>query len=137
MVVKITFLKKQYVNEAREVIEELKESGFRVGNGRNSDELTSTQIRNLLASTTPLYDAARTQRSDTYDDRITAIRINAIYQSGRNKAVKKLVETSKMLNILEDITEEEDLKKKREYILRFCKYMEALVAYFKFFEDQD
>ncbi|AYP99613.1 type III-A CRISPR-associated protein Csm2 (plasmid) [Limosilactobacillus fermentum] len=36
-------------------------------------------------------------------------------------------------NIL-DLT---DLKKKREYILRFCKYMEALVAYFKFYEGQD
>lgn len=57
MTVEITFKRKRYVSEAQEVIKELKTSGFRVG----KDTLTSTQIRNLLASTTPLYDAARTQ----------------------------------------------------------------------------
>ncbi|WP_338432085.1 type III-A CRISPR-associated protein Csm2 [Limosilactobacillus fermentum] len=133
MTVEITFKRKRYVSEAQEVIKELKTSGFRVG----KDTLTSTQIRNLLASTTPLYDAARTQRSESYDDRISVTRINAVYQSGRNQAVKKLVISSKMLIILEIITREKDLKKKREYILRFCKYMEALVAYFKFYEGQD
>ena len=75
MTVEITFKRKRYVSEAQEVIKELKTSGFRVG----EDTLTSTQIRNLLASTTPLYDAARTQRSESYDDRISATRINAVY----------------------------------------------------------
>ena len=102
MTVEITFKRKRYVSEAQEVIKELKTSGFRVG----KDTLTSTQIRNLLASTTPLYDAARTQRSESYDDRISATRINAVYQSGRNQAVKKLVISSKMLIILEIITRE-------------------------------
>lgn len=104
MTVEITFKRKRYVSEAQEVIKELKTSGFRVG----KDTLTSTQIRNLLASTTPLYDAARTQRSESYDDRISATRINAVYQSGRNQAVKKLVISSKMLIILEIITREKD-----------------------------
>lgn len=85
MTVEITFKRKLYVSEAQEVIKELKTFGFKAG----KDTLTSTQIRNLLASTTPLYDAARTHRSESYDDRISATRINAVYQSGRNQAVKK------------------------------------------------
>ncbi|WCL66184.1 type III-A CRISPR-associated protein Csm2 [Limosilactobacillus fermentum] len=60
-----------------------------------------------------------------------------MYQSGRNQAVKELVTSSGILDILDMINFEDDLKNKSEKILRFCKYMEAMVAYFEFYGDKD
>ena len=133
MAVKITFRKENYVDEAEAVIKDFKQTGFKVG----KYELTTSQIRNLLISTIPLYDAVRTRRSDSYDDLIAAVRINAVYQSGRNQAVKELVTSSGIFDILDMINFEDDLKNKSEKILRFCKYMEAMVAYFEFYGDKD
>ncbi|TFZ15919.1 type III-A CRISPR-associated protein Csm2 [Limosilactobacillus fermentum] len=133
MAVKITFQKENYVDEAEAVIKDFKQTSFKVG----KNELTTSQIRNLLISTIPLYDAVRTRRSDSYDDLIAAVRINAVYQSGRNQAVKELVTSSGILDILDMINFEDDLKNKSEKILRFCKYMEAMVAYFEFYGGKD
>ena len=128
MAVKITFRKENYVDEAEAVIKDFKHGKY---------ELTTSQIRNLLISTIPLYYAVRTRRSDSYDDLIAAVRINAVYQSGRNQAVKELVTSSGILDIMDMINFEDDLKNKSEKILRFCKYMEAMVAYFEFYGDKD
>ena len=67
------------------------------------------------------------------------MRIQFIYQSGRNQAVKKLVDEAEILDILfaiQNEIENNDEKKEREDIIRFCHYMEALVAYLKYYNEQ-
>ena len=49
---------------------------------------------------------------------------------GRETAVKDLVEKAQILEALKEI-------KDRETLQRFCRYMEALVAYFKFYGGKD
>ena len=49
---------------------------------------------------------------------------------GREIAVKDLVEKAQILEALKEI-------KDRETLQRFCRYMEALVAYFKFYGGKD
>lgn len=66
------------------------------------------------------------------------MRIQFIYQSGRNQAVKKLVDEAEILDILfaiQNEIENNDEKKEREDIIRFCHYMEALVAYLKYYNE--
>ncbi len=51
-------------------------------------------------------------------------------QAGREIAVKDLIEKAQILEALKEI-------KDRETLQRFCRYMEALVAYFKFYGGKD
>ena len=73
------------------------------------------------------------------NDRFAYLRVQFVYQSGRNSVkvnrqtffpVKDLVEKGQILEALKEI-------KDRETLQRFCRYMEALVAYFKFYGGKD
>ncbi len=132
----IRFQEATYVDEAEMVIKELEAKNFsvkRTPRDRNGDELTTSQIRNLLSLTSTLYDEVQTKPMSDVMDRIAYLRVQFIYQSGRNAAVKKLVELADILNILKSIQE----KQEKERLIRFCHYMEALVAYFKYYGGKD
>lgn len=132
----IEFQETTYVDEAEMVIKELKAKNFSVKRNprdRNCDELTTSQIRNLLSLTSTLYDEIQTKSMSEVMDRIAYLRVQFIYQSGRNAAVKKLVELADILAILKSIQD----KKEKERLVRFCHYMEALVAYFKYYGGKD
>lgn len=121
----IKFKKDTYVDEAESVILNLR--------GVN---LTSTQQHNLLAMTSTIYNIVINQGVKAAEERLAYLRIQFIYQSGRNQAVKKLVDEAQILDILSVIQNEienNDEKKEREDIIRFCHYMEALIAYLKYY----
>lgn len=122
---RITFEENQYVQEAENVILELKKTNYRV----NKDMLTTNQIRNLLSLTSAVYDEVRSSGVTKVQDRLAYLRIQFIYQSGRNQAVKALVQTGQIIELLSKVQKEND----KDLIIRFCHYMEALVAYFKFY----
>ena len=63
--------------------------------------------------------------------RINYMKIRFIYEAGREPKVKKLVDKAKILEHLEEIKGSRD-----QYIL-FSRYMEALVAYRKFYGGRD
>ena len=93
--------------------------------------LTTSQIRNLLSLCSSLFD-------ELIND-VSYLRVQFVYQSGRNSVkvnrqtffpVKDLVEKGQILEALKEI-------KDRETLQRFCRYMEALVAYFKFYGGKD
>lgn len=121
----IKFKESTYVDEADLVIKELKKVNFKVGR----DTLTTTQLRNLLSLTSSIYDEARNQGIESVLDRVAYLRIQFIYQSGRNQAVKALVELAKIDTILRVI----QYKKSEKHLIRLCHYMEALVAFFKYY----
>ena len=118
-----------YVDKADLVIHRLKNSGtYTAGpnKGKMKFKLTSTQIRNLAALTSNLFDESKT-KNDIEDlrEKISYLRIQLVYQSGREPAVEDLV---KKAGLLEALTEIQDIPS----LQRFCRYMEALIAYFKF-----
>lgn len=134
----IEFQETTYVDEAEMVIKELKAKNFSVKRNPDNkketpDKLTTSQIRNLLSLTSTLYDEIQTKPMSEVMDRIAYLRVQFIYQSGRNAAVKKLVELADILAILKSIQD----KKEKERLVRFCHYMEALVAYFKYYGGED
>ncbi|PAK80123.1 type III-A CRISPR-associated protein Csm2 [Lentilactobacillus parakefiri] len=133
----ITFTQDKYVQEAENVIKELKDKNFKCYNKvtkkKEKDTLTTNQIRNLLSLTSTIYDETLNQGAQSVTDRLAYLRIQFVYQSGRNAAVKKLVELADILNILSQVQQ----KKDKQLIIRFCHYMEALVAYFKYYGGKD
>ena len=125
----ILFTDDTYVNEAEAVIQEMKQTNFR----ESRDTLTISQLRNLSSLTSNIYDEVQNNDVSQVSDKLAYLRVQFVYQSGRNAAIKKLVELADILGILKTIQAKND----RSTIIRFCRYMEALVAYFKYYGGQD
>lgn len=125
----ILFTDDTYVNEAESVIQEMKQTNFR----ESRDTLTMSQLRNLSSLTSNIYDEVQNNDVSQVSDKLAYLRVQFVYQSGRNAAIKRLVELADILGILKTIQAKND----RSTIIRFCRYMEALVAYFKYYGGQD
>ena len=115
-----------YVDKAEKVIKSL---------NRNKRDpklfiLTTSKIRNLLNLTSTLFDESKVREYKDLADKIAYLRVQFVYQSGRETSVKDLVKKAEILDILKEINNKESLQ-------RFCRYMEALVAYFKFYGGND
>lgn len=104
-------------------------------NGKPVQMVTTSKIRNLLAMTADIYnDVVNSQDEKLSTDivgRIKYMKIRFVYEAGRQAEVKKLVGQAGLLEHLDDIG-----NSRKQYIL-FSRYMEALVAYRKFYGGKD
>jgi CRISPR type III-A-associated protein Csm2 len=117
-----------YVDHAEQVI-----SGLRKHD--NKFVLSTTQIRNLLILAAALHDEVQFLRSDNEKltpsiiESLNRLRIQFVYQSGRDRVpstgVKEFVRKAQLLEVLEKVND-------KVTALRFCSYMESLVAYFTY-----
>ncbi|GEM01540.1 CRISPR-associated protein Csm2 [Halolactibacillus halophilus] len=130
--VDIHFKEETYVSEAEEVIKELEKKNFK-GGPKKEDVLTTSQLRHLLSLTSVIYTEAQSYDFDQIIDRLAYLRVQFVYQSGRNGGVKKLIELADILTLLKRVQDNKDKKE----LIRFCRYMEALVAYFKYYGGRD
>ena len=124
--------KDNYVEEADRVMKEL----LSIKNKKGDPVLlTTSKIRNLLAMTSSIYNDALNLPGDKLSDelvsRIQYLRVRTIYEAGRDtereKPVKSFVEKSGILGYMEEI------KDSKERFILFSRYMEALVAYRKYY----
>ena len=118
-----------YVDKAEKTIKNLVTDKRNFKN-RNSDVLSMSKLRNLLSLTSTLFDESKVWEYKDLADKIAYLRVQFGYQSGRESAVKDLVQKGEILEVLREINNKESLQ-------RFCRYMEALVAYFKFYGGKD
>ena len=118
-----------YVDKAEAAIKSLKRNNR---DRRNPDAflLTTSKIRHLLSLTSALFDESNVKGYPDLQDKIAYLRVQFVYQSGREFAVKDLVQQDQILEALKEVSNKETLQ-------RFCRYMEALVAYFKFYGGKD
>ena len=80
---------------------------------------------------TTLYDEVRRERAEKLSDeeqsRIQYIRLHFAYEAGRDNKVKDFVNEADIFAHIRDIGDS------KEKFLLFCKYMEALVAFHRFY----
>lgn len=125
-----------YVAKAENAIKELAKKKDKYG---NPDMVTTTQIRNLLAMTSDIYNevciSMDEKLSEDIRGRINYLKVRFIYEAGRGTKqqhqVKDFVETARIIECIDEIKGE-----KKKFIL-FNKYMEALIAYHKFYGGKD
>lgn len=117
-----------YVDKAEGVIKGLSKKSDK--NGEPIYYLTTSQIRNLLSLTSSLYDESNVKAFEELSDKFAYLRVQFVYQAGRERAVKELIEKAQILDVLKEVKDIVSLQ-------RFCRYMEALVAYFKFYGGKD
>lgn len=122
-----------YVDEAEKVIKELKVMKDKYD--KTIPMVTTSKIRNLLAMAADIYNDVSNSGSERLDSdicsRIEYLRVRVIYEAGREQTVKNFVEKAGLINILKSINGE-----KKNYIL-FNRYMEALVAFHRFYGGKD
>ncbi|MBQ7264710.1 MAG: type III-A CRISPR-associated protein Csm2 [Firmicutes bacterium] len=116
--------KQSYVDEAEKVILKLDKDKH------DKIKLTTNKIRNILTLINELY--AMVNRSDKKMDedlksRIQYTRMRIVYEAGRDENVKELCIKSQLLDHLKNIGDD------TEDLLLVCHYMEALVAYHKYY----
>lgn len=127
---------------------ELAIKSIRKPNKKNHDklviELKTNQIRkiltavNILKNKVDIYKIAKPQAKKLDEElqmEIEFLRVNIAYQIGREKGkenlVREFVEKADLLNMVKDI--DGDIKA----FENFCRYIEALVAFHKFYGGQD
>ena len=121
-----------YVAKAEKAINECR----KVTNSRGKVEMiTTSQIRNLLAMTADIYNQVMLSMNDVLSEEITGriayLKIRFIYEMGRDSKMKTFAQQAEILKEIDEIG-----NSKQKYIL-FSRYMEALVAYHKFYGGKD
>ncbi len=133
---KVKFNQKDYVKCAENVIKFLKKENFGVVGSKET--LSTSKIRNILSSTSEIYDMVRSQGPEAVRDKLAYLKVKLIYQSGRYPVVKRFVEVSKLIQALDRLeVKYYQQPEEKAMIILFCRYMEALVAYFKYYGGKD
>ncbi|MGN0241167.1 MAG: type III-A CRISPR-associated protein Csm2 [Candidatus Weimeria sp.] len=126
-----------YVNHAEAVIKGLLKVDQRTG--RQFLTLTTSKIRNLLAMTADIYNEVLVSKEERLDgnikERIDYLRVKIIYECGRDttgrEGVRDFVKKAQLIECLKTLN-----GTRADYIL-FNRYMEALVAFHKYYGGKD
>lgn len=103
-------------------------------------KLKTNQIRkiltavNILKNKVDIYKIAKSKEKKLDEElqmEIEFLRVNMSYQAGRDNLVREFIEKADLLNMVKDING--DIKA----FEKFCKYVEALVAFHKFYGGQE
>ena len=130
-----------YVETAEKVIKSMIEKD-KWGNEKIA--LSTSKIRNILSMISGLYNEAVMLKEDKLPDemasRVKYVKMRFAYEIGRegsnsggNKknVVKDFVDKAQIFKIMDSINDSTD------DLILFCNYMEALVAYHKFYGGSD
>lgn len=126
--------KNNYVDKAEKVIQKLVEDSKQKNRGK-INIVTTSKIRNLLAMTADIYNQVLVYTNEKLNEdisgRIEYLRVRFMYECGREPKVKEFVKEAEIIDLLKEIGQS-----KKNYLL-FSNYMEALVAFHKFYGGQD
>ena len=101
---------------------------------KNQKGITTSKIRNLLAMSADIYNEVLEQGEKLPEEinaRIDYLRMRVAYESGREWLVKEFVEKTKIMEALKEI------QGSRKQFILFNHYMEALVAYHRYYGGRD
>jgi CRISPR-associated protein Csm2 len=122
-----------YVDLAERAIKEL--ASQKDMKGRSIPIVTTSKIRNLLAMSADIYNDVVNCKDDKLSNdiigRINYMKLRFYYEAGREKSVKDFLEKTEVLKIIDEI------KGSRKNYILFSHYLEALVAFRKFYGGND
>lgn len=121
--------KTNYVDQAEKVINTLKR------NKGNNIILTTSKIRNILTTSATIYDKVRKKQGSLSENEIADVqllRMKLVYEHGRDESgVRDFIDKSQLIEEIKKIGDD------REKLIIYCKYVEALVAYHRYFGGKD
>ena len=124
---------KNYVEKAENVILKLKEKKDK--KNRVIPMVTTSKLRNLLSMTSDIYNEIlnfqEEELSEEICGRIDYLKVRFLYEAGREEKVRDLGEEAKIIDCINEI------KGNRKRYILFSRYMEALVAYHRYYGGRD
>lgn len=121
-------LGENYVDEAEQVMTNF----FATTQSKN---FTTSKIRNILSMVSELYNELSLMSEETLSaemiQRIQYLRVRLVYESGREESVKAFINAAKLVEYIKGVG------KSRHAFIRYAHYMEALVAYHRYFGGKD
>ncbi|MCC8090876.1 MAG: type III-A CRISPR-associated protein Csm2 [Oscillospiraceae bacterium] len=117
-----------YVDAAEKVIQKVIQADVGL--------ITTSKLRNLLSLFVDVYNTENLLTGDELQpasvNALTMARIRMLYEAGRDRVkVKKFIEAADLLPYLKDIG------KSRTKMINYYHYLEALVAYHKYYEGRE
>lgn len=116
------------VSEAENVIKSLR---YKDRNGREKIDVTSNQLRNLLALVNNLQNQLMLEQGEQLSEQLQSevkyVKMKFAYAAGKEPKVRTFLEKAGMLDILEDVGDS------REKLETVCRYMESLIAYHRYY----
>ncbi|NLY71155.1 MAG: type III-A CRISPR-associated protein Csm2 [Clostridiales bacterium] len=123
-----SYLPEDYVSHAEKIMKGLLRKD-RWGN--MVFDLTTSQLRNILSLINQLYNEVmlidKEDLPDEIKSRLQYIKVRLLYESGRTRAVKEFVEKADLIKLIDGI------KGKKSNLIKFVRFMEAMVAYHKYY----
>lgn len=118
-------LPEDYVDRAEQIALSFKNAGGKC--------ISTSKLRNLMSLASQLYNRENLRTEPTLAPEsvagISQLRIRTAYECGRDRGTKEFVEKAKLLEYLKWLSEQND----RQQTIRFAHYMEALVAYHRYY----
>ena len=103
----------------------------------NTSKITSTKIRSILQMINRIYNSvvstAKEELSENQLADLAYTKVKIAYECGREETVDDFV---KRTGIMEPIDQIVKSKKKDDFLL-YCRYVESLVGYFKYYGGKD
>jgi CRISPR-associated protein Csm2 len=120
-----------YTSQAEAVILDLKRSM-----GRDYERFTTSKIRNILTQVNDIFNDVNNDRSEKLQpgiqSRIEHLKVRLVYECGREPyVIKPFVEKAGLLRLINEIGDNS------QNFIDFARYMEALVAYHRFYGGKD
>ena len=117
----------EYVDAAEQVMKSYRE------NSTKKDQITTSKIRSLLSLISEIYDVERLRKEESLlpesVTKLRMMRVRILYDSGRDSVkVGEFVKKAKLLEYLKGIGSD------RKACIQFAHYMEALVAYHRYYD---
>ena len=132
--------KLNYVEEAEKVIKSMRRKDrngkcIKDKNGKYIFDLTTSKIRNLLSMISQIYNVASHETGEKINEdlqsQVQYFKMRFAYEAGRERAVEDFQEKAEIFSNVDKIGDS------REKLICFCHYMEALVAYHRFYGGRD
>lgn len=103
----------------------------------NFYKLTNTKMQSILTMVNDIYkkyiflkrDEEIKKEDTNFKNDISRLKVRLVYESGREQDINSFVKNSQLLEGLNDIIKKND----KEKFIRFTRYMEALVAYHRYY----
>lgn len=125
----MTINHENYVDEAEKVIKSLSKDRH------NNLLLTTSKIRNILSMINDIYNDTLHYKEDKIDNelkgRVQYLRMRIAYEAGREKIVKDFEKNAHLMDYIKEIGDS------KQNLILFCHYVEALVAYHKYYGGKD
>ena len=103
--------------------------------GKYVIKLSTSKIRKLLSMSADIYNEAKrlpgNSLSEEMKSKLQYMKMHFIYEAGRDQVVRSFIEKAKLIETIDEVGSS------KEQLIVFCHYMEALVAYQRFYGGSD